>query len=76
MTIDANAKAYMQKPQLFFVSGKKTETLIFIQLLDAFMRKTRKSGKVHRIVHATFKIIINFHSDSSNQLNVKKKYID
>ena len=36
------------------------------------MRKIQKSGKVHRLLHATFEIIINFHSDSSHQLNVKK----
>ena len=37
------------------------------------MRKIQKSGKVHRLLHAKFKIIINFHSNSSHQLNVKIK---
>ena len=37
------------------------------------MRKIRKSGKVHRLLHAKFEIIINFHSDSSYQLNVKNE---
>ena len=36
------------------------------------MRKIQKSGKVHRLLDATFEIIINFHSDSSHQLNIKK----
>ena len=33
------------------------------------MRKIQKSVKVHRILHATFKILINFHSNPSHQLN-------
>ena len=35
------------------------------------MRKIQKSGKVHRLLHAKFEIIINFHSDLSHQVNVK-----
>ena len=37
------------------------------------MRKIQNTGKFHRFLHATFKIKINFHSESSYQLNVKKK---
>ena len=36
------------------------------------MRKIQKSGKVNRLLHAKFEKIINFLSDSSHQLNVKK----
>ena len=38
--------------------------------LGCFYEKSSKSSKTHRILHATFKIIINFLSDSSHQLNV------
>ena len=40
------------------------------------MRNIQKSGKIHRLLHAKFEIIINFHFDSSHQLNVKKKNLN
>ena len=43
--------------------------------LGCFYEKNSKIRQNHRLLDAKFEIIINFHSDSSHQLNVKEKYI-